>query len=212
MFKWICGLGLISWLIARNVWSVKTPPSLNDLSFNMSHTLVEDGISLEHPMPVVVTDQQNTPRWTISLPAHLDYPLKPSEYADICHRSDDLARRLRHLNGRSAFQQTRGSQGYYYDVDPNFMDIREAVEHGLLPAGNDRNTIVSQGNSGTKELVTEGWKVKYAGGKGKICERSLTYVLETTDAGIGKTLMGLWLAYGLAKKEDRAFFIDDAHW
>lgn len=71
---------------------------------------------------------------------------------------------------------------------------------------------MSQDNSGTEELVEEGWKVQHAGFKGKICERSLTYVLETTDAGIGKTLMGLWLAYGLAKREDRAFFIDDAYW
>jgi hypothetical protein len=92
------------------------------------------------------------------------------------------------------------------------MDIQEALEYGLLPAGNDHTTNVSHDNFGTKEPVEDGWKVKNAGGKGKICERSLTYVLETTDAGIGRTLMGLWLAYGLAKKEDRAFFIDDAHW
>lgn len=187
------------------------PPRPNDMSLKINNTLVEGGIASERPLPFVITDKQNTLRWVVSLPRHLDYPLKPSEYVDICHRSDDLARRLRHLNGESDFQQTPGSTGYYH-VDPCFMDIQEAFEHGLLPAGNDHTTKVSEDNSGTEELVEEGWKVKHGGGKVKICERSLTYVLETIDAGIGKTLMGLWLAYGLAKREDRAFFIDDTYW
>jgi hypothetical protein len=40
----------------------------------------------------------------------------------------------------------------------------------------------------------------------------MTFVLETSDAGLGKTLMQLWTAYGLAKKEGRDFFIDDSRW
>ena len=162
-------------------------------------------------MPVVISDKRGALKWTVSLPSHLDYPLKPSEYADVCRQSDDLARRLRHLNSRTGFQQTRGSQGYYF-VDPNFMDIREAEEHGLLPAENDYTRIVNEDDSGTRELMEEGLQIKHTGGKGRICERSLTFVLETTDAGIGKTLMRLWVSFGLAKKEGRAFFIDDAHW
>lgn len=75
------------------------------------------------------------------------------------------------------------------------MDIQEAFEHGLLLAGNDNTTNMSQDSSETEELVEEDSKVDHAGGKGKICQRSLTFVFETTHAGIGKTLMGLWLAY-----------------
>lgn len=187
------------------------PSGPNGMSLNINHTLVVDGIPPERPMPFVIRDKQNTLSWTVSLPRHLHYPLKPSEYADICLQSDDLAKRLRHLNSRSGFQQTWGSPGYYH-VDPCFMDIQEAFEHGLLLAGNDNITNMSQDSSETEELMEEGSKVDHAGGKGKICERSLTFVIETTHAGIGKTLMGLWLAYGLAKKEDRAFFIDDAYW
>jgi hypothetical protein len=45
-----------------------------------------------------------------------------------------------------------------------------------------------------------------------VCEKSLTFVMETHDAGLGKTLMMLWTAYGLAQKEGRAFFVDDSRW
>ncbi|KAL8770713.1 MAG: hypothetical protein Q9209_003580 [Squamulea sp. 1 TL-2023] len=36
--------------------------------------------------------------------------------------------------------------------------------------------------------------------------------METADAGLGKTLLGLWIAFGLAQEERRAFFIDDSNW
>ena len=170
--------------------------------------MVEDGISLTHPLPVVISDKRGAPRWTISLPSHLDFPLKPSEYASICRRSDDLARRLRHPSSNGNSQQIQGSQGYY-SMDPNFLDIREAEEHGLLLGKHDHGATVIQEKSGSAE---EGMKPKYIGGKDKTCERTLTYVLETMDAGLGKSLMGLWIAYGLAKEEGRAFFVDDAHW
>lgn len=208
MMKWLFGLGFICWLLVTKVWDNGGLPNTDEYSLNEDYTLFEDGMLLEHPMPIVLSGKK---RWTVSLPLHLDYPLKPSEYADVCHKSDDLARRLRHLNIRNGFQQTRGSQGYYH-VDPSFMDLREAEEHGLLPAGTGDITLVRQEGSNTIEPTVKRSKIEHEGSKGKVCERSLTYVLETTDAGIGKTLMGLWVAYGLAKKEDRAFFIDDTHW
>lgn len=40
----------------------------------------------------------------------------------------------------------------------------------------------------------------------------MTFSMETDDVSFGKTLLLLWMSYGLAKKEGRAFFIDDAHW
>lgn len=45
-----------------------------------------------------------------------------------------------------------------------------------------------------------------------ICETSLTYMLESSNSGFGVALMGLWSAYGLAKGEGRAFFVDDRDW
>ena len=170
--------------------------------------MVKNGISSTYTLPVVISAKRGAPKWTISLPSHLDFPLKPSEYASICRSSDELARRLRYPSSNGDSQQMQGSQGYY-SVDPNFLDIGEAEEHGLLPGKHDHGVTVIQEKSGFAE---EGMEPKYIGGKDKTCERSLTYVLETTDAGLGKSLMGLWIAYGLAKEEGRAFFVDDAHW
>ena len=211
MLKWILGLGIIYWILAGRLRTSKAPTSLEGFSLDEDYTVMEDGVSLETPMPIVISDKRGAARWTISLPSHLDYPLKPSEYASICSRSDGLAKSLRHLDGRNLFQQARCSQDYYY-VDPNFMDIREAEEHGLLSSELGNTIVGSSEKSNSKHLIEEGLEVVHAGDKGKICEKSLTYVLETTDAGIGKTLMGLWIAYGLAKEENRAFFIDDTHW
>jgi hypothetical protein len=44
------------------------------------------------------------------------------------------------------------------------------------------------------------------------CDRSLTYMLRSTDPGFGVALLSLWSAYGLAKLENRTFFIDDTDW
>ncbi|KAK2069499.1 hypothetical protein P8C59_004078 [Phyllachora maydis] len=45
-----------------------------------------------------------------------------------------------------------------------------------------------------------------------VCQRSMTFVLESENAGMGRTLAMLWTAYGLALQEGRAFFIDDTRW
>ena len=70
-----------------------------------------------------------------------------------------------------------------------FLDVAEAQKQGLLPP--------ARPDTKTHSLP--------------VCARSLTYVLDATDAGFGSALMGLWVSYGLAKQESRAFFIDDTH-
>jgi hypothetical protein len=70
------------------------------------------------------------------------------------------------------------------------VDGKKAQQKGLLP----------------KDEEDDG------GGDLPVCEKSLTYVMETEDAGIGNTLMGMWIAYGLALKEGRTFFVDDTRW
>ncbi|KAH8145620.1 uncharacterized protein LAJ45_10421 [Morchella importuna] len=63
--------------------------------------------------------------------------------------------------------------------------------------------FVDPAKSGEKVVVEKGVEV---------CDASLTYMLESKNAGFGVALMGLWSAYGLAKKEGRSFFINDRDW
>ena len=203
--KWICGLLIIGWVLSSrlNTWTFVA----RDSSLNEKNGLMIEERSAEHPLPIFIANSNGRPKLSISLPKHLTYPLRPSQYSTVCSRYDDAARRLQLQNSHSGFYHNRGSQKYYYS-DPNFMDVQEAEEQGLLPVKQDDRTLPSQQTSDAEKRL----KMEHLRTDGKICEKSLTHVLETTDAGIGKTLMSLWLSYGLAQKEGRAFFIDDSNW
>jgi hypothetical protein len=141
----------------------------------------------EYPTPLAVTDSKGKPRWTISIPESLGFPLPGVDYADICSQAEEVAR---HVAGKN-YKPEHEHEHYSYG-DSNYLDVDVAQAQHFLPA----NTQVSSHGS-NKDLP--------------ICEKSLTYVLDATDAGLGSTLLGLWLSYALAQQEHRAFFIDDAH-
>ncbi|KAL1962290.1 hypothetical protein VTN77DRAFT_9833 [Rasamsonia byssochlamydoides] len=138
-----------------------------------------------HATPIVITDQKGRQKWTISIPPGTKSPLSPSEYADLCSQCVEISQRLSH-NKTQAFG--------YYRRDQNFMDVADAEDIGLLP----RSSSVQQATLDN--------------GHNKVCETSLTFVMQSEDAGLGKTLMALWMSYGLAQKEGRSFFIDDTDW
>ncbi|KAG7293156.1 hypothetical protein NEMBOFW57_003202 [Staphylotrichum longicolle] len=146
----------------------------------------------DFPTPIVVTDHRGKAKWTVSIPAGSEFPLSMDQYTDMCLKCRQVADRTRHLrsHGHGLHQV---SLGFGSDSAEDFVDVQEAQEAGYLQTGE-----------------------KYlAGGReaGKpVCKSSLTFVLESSDAGLGKTLMMLWMAYGLAEKEGRAFFIDDTRW
>ena len=94
----------------------------------------------------------------------------------------------------------------YYHVDQNFMDVAEAEAHGLLPGIKAKNSVLREKDG---SLVGEN---KDSLIDSEICDKTLTFVLETSDAGLGKGLMMLWTAFGLAQKEGRHFFVDDSRW
>lgn len=100
----------------------------------------------------------------------------------------------------------------YYHVDKNFVDIEKAQQHGLVPGKHARWKSQVKGGQEVEDSMSEDLDTMQDGDRGNVCKRSLTYVMEATDAGFGGTLMGLWMSYGLAKKEGRAFFIDDKYW
>lgn len=208
---WACGLGLIYWLLWTTIWEATAPAAVSYLTvdgdvFNM----VGDEALPQQPATVLVLDNRGRPKWTVSIPPSLPLPLRPDEYATICHQSDQISKHLRESSSTS----TRTNTHDYYYHDPNFMDVAEAEQHGLLPSAKRfdeelKKRTVSHGegrDDSSKDLQF------LSGSEGKVCEKSLTYILESTDAGFGKTLLGLWMSYGLAKKEGRAFFIDDTNW
>jgi hypothetical protein len=94
----------------------------------------------------------------------------------------------------------------YYAKDKYYLDVQEAEAQGLLPPSKVQGR--PQGFVDDEDIVANNGATENM----KACDRSLTYVMETSDAGFGTTLMRLWMSYGLALKENRAFFIDDTRW
>lgn len=202
--RWICGLIVVGWLLRREFGSKMLPRTADDASLGQSYHLVGEDFSLQSPTPILIANSKGKSKYSISLPRQLEFPLKPSEYRNICSASNDIAHRLRHQNSRSGYGRSKAFKGNYH-IDTNFMDVHEAETHGIFP--------IKDGNQfPDDETMEDGGMRKHSTSDGQICEKTLTYVLESTDAGIGKTLMGLWLSYGLAKEENRAFFIDDSNW
>jgi hypothetical protein len=157
-------------------------------------TLVADNKLPQDPAPIVLAGKDGELKWTVSIPPSLSFPLAPQTYASICMQSHAMSNNLLKMKSNGM----HGHGHFPYDrVDKNFIDVQEAEEIGVIPTGRAKSWM---GYTSTSESGM------------KACEKSLTYVLETEDAGFGSTLMGLWMAYGLAQKEGRAFFLDDRTW
>lgn len=163
----------------------------------------------DFPTPIVVTDRRGRAKWTVSIPPNYEFPLAPREYADVCAKCREVSSRVGRMHSHSpmtaAIDQISlmGSGASSQDTDRYFLDVRDAEREGFLPgprgkvSGRGGQLLGVDGNSLVEKTV---------------CKSSLTFVLESEDAGLGKTLMALWMAYGLAKREGRAFFIEDARW
>ena len=211
----IVTIALILWFVLTTNRFDRAPFEISYLSYNGErHELIGDNYLPTEPMPVALTDHHGRTRWTVYIPETQDFPLTPSVYADLCSQSEDVAAHVASLAGHDSFHLHKHSSDYYH-VDKNFIDIQEAEEHGLLPSRKATpdpqswNSTTSTTNiSSTGDSLNTTTDIPSP----QVCERSLTYVLESHDAGFGHTLLGLWLAYGLAQHENRAFFIDDSHW
>ncbi|KZM23118.1 uncharacterized protein EKO05_0008271 [Ascochyta rabiei] len=157
----------------------------------------------QEPSIVAMADNAGKMRWTVSIPSNFDFPLRPAQYRDICHQAEELSKDMR--------QEAHTSAGFakrmlnYYQKDQYYIDVQEAEEQALLPpskpSGRPKGFVED-------EMIADGLSTTGL----KVCEKTLTYVLETEDAGFGNSLMRLWMSYGLAKAENRAFFIDDSRW
>lgn len=154
----------------------------------------------QDPTPLIFQDNQGKSRWTVSIPSSLAFPLRPHQYKDICQASDKVSKSVESMNGRSRIMgKNHHEKRPYYAVDKAFVDAGEAESMGLLPHADAQKLIAVVGRSQNDTDV-------------RVCDRTLTFVMETENAGFGNSLLALWMAYGLAKKEGREFFVDDSNW
>ena len=150
-----------------------------------SYEIVEDFRLPDYSSPLAVTNAEGESRWTIHIPANRGFPLPAKEYQDICSHIDEVAKHVTVTKGNE--EERRHLQ--YYDQDPNYIDVAQAQLSELIPFDPSFTP----------------------GGQVPVCKSSMIYVLDAADAGLGGSLLGLWLSYGLAQREKRAFFIDDSH-
>ncbi|GKT54903.1 LOW QUALITY PROTEIN: hypothetical protein ColTof3_02242 [Colletotrichum tofieldiae] len=159
----------------------------------------------DFPTPIVITDHNGNSKWTVSIPRVTTFHFK--EYGDMCSKCREVAARVRDMRHRTQIpdQNLLSNEA---PTDPYFVDVAEAQKSGLLPdLANSRWPSKGQGRDG--DLVGEN---KDSLVEKPICGSSMTFILETADAGIGHTIMQLWTFYGLAQRQGRAFFIDDSRW
>jgi hypothetical protein len=182
---------VLAWL-GFNTFSLSHSPTR---SSGGEYEIVSGDSLPKEPSVVILSDERGRKRWTVSIPAHHAFPLPPSQYHEICRQADHVSQDMNRSGKKDAKKRSA-----YYQSDPSFIDVAEAQQKGLLPNPNREGKI---GEQDTPDDPIAGRRP---------CSKSLTYVMETADAGMGNTLLGLWMSYGLAQKEGRAFFVDDTRW
>ncbi|KAK5629936.1 hypothetical protein RRF57_005651 [Xylaria bambusicola] len=205
VFIWITGLAILFLFTSSLIQGGKWVPMVGwTFVSNAHYELVGHKDLPEIPIPITLTNRHGKSKWTVSIPPNYNFPLSMKEYSNICTKCQEAAAHVRELRNQSPSQQAL--QDYYYE-DPYFIDVREAEKKGIFSGFENKKLatseihdghLVGQRNDGVTDMET--------------CRTSLTFVLETTDAGLGPSLMMLWTAYGLAQKEKRAFFIEDSRW
>ncbi|CAK7274498.1 hypothetical protein SEPCBS119000_006203 [Sporothrix epigloea] len=183
-----------------------------------------------HPTPVIVSDKHGKAKWTVSIPPNAKFPLAAEEYTSICDKCVDVANRVDILRRRSSGGIHSLSMGAISSInkshkpksaaermqtfDNNFIDVHEAEEAGYLTGSVSIATLMNQqaDNNDDGNIVGEEDTLSARRAQKPVCSRSLTFVLASTDAGLGRTLMLLWMAYAQAQAEGRGFFIDDTRW
>ncbi|KAI0523854.1 hypothetical protein F5B22DRAFT_420835 [Xylaria bambusicola] len=204
VFIWITGLAIFVLFASSLTQGGKRIPVVGwTFEGDARYELVGHTDLPKYPTPIVLTNGHGKSKWTVSIPPTHDFPLSMKEYSSICTKCQEVAAHARELRRQSPLQQA--PQDYYYE-DPYFIDVRDAEKKGIFSDFEKKRAtsethdghLVGQRNDGIADIET--------------CRTSLTFVLETADAGLGPSLMMLWTAYGLAQKEKRAFFIEDSRW
>lgn len=156
----------------------------------------------DFPTPIAVRDGRGRSRWTVSIPHVHDFPLSLNEYASMGGRCREVSAHARELAQKPALPTEAALVPGNHDHE--FVDVDDAEKKGLLPG-------LSRGPASKRSGHFVGLDWEAMAGR-PICESSLTYVMESPDAGLGGSLMAAWTLYALAREQGRAFFIDDSRW
>ena len=139
-----------------------------------------------HPTALEISDAGGYSRWTVFIPHSSAFPLRSQQYQDICTQGGELRESIA-KDSRLVRAKDWQRKHSYYATDHTFLEVDRAERAGVLP----RPQQFLDAN---------------------ICDKTLTFALTAEDSSFGKSLLMLWLSYGLAKREGRSFFIDDSTW
>jgi hypothetical protein len=197
---WVAFLFLILYVVTITTKG-NGPVSIPYLAKQPEFEMVGQDELPDFATPIVVSDTSGQFRWTVSIPANADFPLPVDEYTEMCSKCREAAARVREVRGKNPPPQ-QTSLGRESPSDKYFVDVPDAETSGLLPG-------ISTPQKHLGNIIGDNYQSFM---QKPICDSSMTFVLETADAGIGNTMMELWVFYGLALKQGRAFFIDDSRW
>ncbi|KAK1059363.1 hypothetical protein LTR74_012674 [Friedmanniomyces endolithicus] len=160
----------------------------SDARHPLDESLAASGVQRNQPGSVLVHDAPAQPKWTVLIPENSSVPLDDTQYADICGKGEVLRENLVR-NTRIGRLLNLPRRTTYYTRDWTYLDVS------------------ALGATGASSLV-----LPDADEPKKVCSTSLTFVLDANESSFGKSMLMLWLSYGLAMREGRAFFIDDTQW
>jgi hypothetical protein len=180
----VCFWSMVIFILVRIVFllNLKAIPDIIQQWLSDRQTYLPSDVLPNTPAPIKLTNGHGREKWTISIPAQMGFPLSPPQITDLCSHCVEMSKQLS-SNKSQPFDYSRPDWGFV-DIAEARLDEFSSVKH---PSNADDN-------------------------KNPICETSLTFVMQSEDAGLGKTLMQLWLSYGLAQRQGRSFFIDDTNW
>lgn len=164
------------------------------------------------PAPIVVRDSNGQPRWTVSIPPESTFPLSIEQYSAMSSQCRQVSSRVAKSYPQPSLAKAEAPS--LDALDEHFVDVYEAERAGFLTTSGKGIHVKEDGDTAS---VKEDFGNLVGVDKGKmakmpVCQSSMTFVLESADAGLGNSLMMMWSFYGLAKKQDRPFFVDDTRW
>lgn len=191
----VSGIGYVLFRLLGDSVPFSSALSLLEDEYNM---VAQDDLP-DFPTPIVIDDGHGHSKWTVSIPRNYRFPLSMADYSDmmgLCREAAVHQTGYDASSGQPAMKKKHGTN--------HFVDVTDAEKANILPPSSILPTRASRsGNFVGLDQDADSLPV---------CQSSIIYVLESTNAGLGHALLSMWTAYGTAKALGKAFFIDDSRW